>query len=65
VDDLDKIHVPVLVLNGRFDEVQDIAVQPLVAGIKDVRWVRFEESSHLPFVEEETKYGAEVASFLG
>ncbi|KAI0697175.1 Alpha/Beta hydrolase protein [Cytidiella melzeri] len=62
--DLCKICVPTLLLNGRYDEVQDVAVQPLFEGIEKVKWVQFGESSHLPFVEESSRYKQVVAGFL-
>ena len=39
-------------------------VQPYRDGIKDVRWTVFEQSSHLPHVEETAAYLATVGPFL-
>ncbi len=39
-------------------------VQPFMDKIPDVRWVIFEESSHMPFVEEPEAYFSVVESFL-
>lgn len=65
IPDLAKITVPTLLLNGRYDEVQASAVQPIFDGLMKVKWVTFEESSHLPYVEEEERYGQVVSGFLG
>jgi L-proline amide hydrolase len=39
-------------------------VQPFFDNIPDVRWEIFEESSHMPFVEEPERYLGVVESFL-
>lgn len=66
IPDLPLITTPTLLLNGRHDEVQDLAVRPIFEGIgAKVRWVTFEESSHTPYVEEGERYGEVVAGFLG
>ncbi|WP_208951094.1 proline iminopeptidase-family hydrolase [Rahnella sp. ChDrAdgB13] len=52
IDRLPAINVPVLLISGRYDEAAPEVVQPFADGIKDVRWVIFENSSHMPHVEE-------------
>lgn len=42
VDEVHKIDVPTLVTNGAKDEARDSVVEPFVAGIHNVKWVRFE-----------------------
>ena len=65
VDRLPAVQVPTLVLNGRYDEATDACVAPFVERIPGARWVRFEESSHMPHVEERERYLDDVAEFLG
>jgi len=64
VDDLHKIKVPTLVLNGAYDEAQDECVEPFVKLIPDVKWVRFEGSSHFPQWEERELYVKTVGDWL-
>jgi L-proline amide hydrolase len=62
--ELSSVKVPVLILSGRHDEVTPAAVEPLCRGLPDARWVLFEESSHMPHVEEPERFGAVVEEFL-
>ena len=64
VDEVRAIDVPTLLLSGRYDEATPATVQPYFDGIRDVRWERFEHSSHMPFVEEPEAYRSVVAGFL-
>jgi L-proline amide hydrolase len=64
VDEVHAIRAPTLLLSGRHDEATPATVQPYFDGIGDVRWERFEHSSHMPFVEEPEAYRAVVAGFL-
>ena len=64
IDRLDRIEAPTLLLSGRHDEATPAVVQPYRDGIKDVRWTVFEQSSHLPHVEETAAYLATVGPFL-
>ena len=64
VDRLTPIDVPTLLLSGRHDEATPATVQPYFDHIADVRWEIFEESSHMPFVEEPERYRRVVESFL-
>jgi L-proline amide hydrolase len=63
-DRLPAIEVPTLVLNGRYDEATDDCVRPYVERIPGARHVRFENSSHMPHVEERDSYLATVGAFL-
>ncbi|HEY1762031.1 MAG TPA: proline iminopeptidase-family hydrolase [Acidimicrobiales bacterium] len=65
VERVDQIIAPTLLLSGRHDEATPATVQPFFDRIPDVRWVIFEESSHMPFVEEPEHYRDVVTSFLG
>jgi L-proline amide hydrolase len=64
IDRLDRIAVPVLLVSGRHDEATPATVQPFADHIPDVRWRIFEESSHMPHVEEKAACLAAVAEFL-
>jgi L-proline amide hydrolase len=61
---LSTINVPTLLISGRFDEATEACVQPYADEIPDVRWRIFEQSSHMPHVEEREACMAEVAAFL-
>jgi L-proline amide hydrolase len=65
VDRIHAIDVPTLLLSGRHDEATPATVQPFFDNIADVHWEIFEESSHMPFVEEPDKYRGVVEDFLG
>ena len=64
VDRVKAITAPTLLCSGRFDEATPATVQPFFDNIPDVRWEIFEESSHMPFVEEPERYLGVVESFL-
>ena len=64
VDRLPSIAVPVLLISGRYDEATPATVQPYADTIPDVRWQIFENSSHMPHVEEKDACLAAVAGFL-
>ncbi len=61
---LSTINVPTLLISGRFDEATEACVQPYADEIPDVRWTIFEQSSHMPHVEERAVCMAEVGAFL-
>jgi pimeloyl-ACP methyl ester carboxylesterase len=60
----DKIQLPVMLINGRYDEAVDEVVQPWFDGLKKVRWFTFAESSHTPHWEERDLFMEKVAGFL-
>ena len=64
VDRLDRIAVPTLVISGRHDEATEACVRPYAERIKGARWEIFENSSHLPHVEESESYMKLVGAFL-
>jgi len=64
VDRVHSIVAPTLLASGRFDEATPATVQPFFDGIADVRWEIFENSSHMPFVEEPEHYMKVVGDFL-
>lgn len=61
---LAKIDVPVLLVSGRYDEVAPPAVEELYRGLPDATWVLFEESSHMPHLEEPDRFVEVVSGFL-
>jgi L-proline amide hydrolase len=63
-DRLAEIDVPTLVVRGRHDMCTDKIAASLVAGIRDVREVVLEDSSHTPVLEESDRYLDVVAAFL-
>ncbi|WP_327045439.1 proline iminopeptidase-family hydrolase [Microbispora sp. NBC_01189] len=64
VDRCPDIAVPTLLISGRHDEVTPAAVQPFADLIPDVRWQIFEDSSHLPHLEEPERFLRVVREFL-
>jgi L-proline amide hydrolase len=64
IDQLDRIIVPTLVISGRYDEATPATVQPYADRIPNARWEIFENSSHMPHVEEEEAYLDVVGAFL-
>ncbi|MCU1363209.1 MAG: pip [Acidimicrobiaceae bacterium] len=64
VDRVQSIQVPTLLLSGRHDEATPATVEPFFDRIPEVRWEIFENSSHMPFVEEPERYRAVVEGFL-
>jgi hypothetical protein len=51
-------------MNGKYDGTQDSAMEPFFNGIEKVKWVRFAESSHMPYAEEPEEFVKVVDSFL-
>jgi L-proline amide hydrolase len=64
VDRADRIAVPTLLVSGRHDEATPATVQPYADRVPDVRWHIYENSSHMPHVEEEDAYLRVVGAFL-
>jgi L-proline amide hydrolase len=64
IDRLERITAPTLLVSGRYDEATEATVQPFADRIPDVRWKIFENSSHMPHVEEEDAYLSLVGAFL-
>jgi L-proline amide hydrolase len=62
--ELHKIAVPTLLLSGRHDEATPATVQPYKDHIKGATWVIFEDSSHMPHVEEKEFCMGVVGGFL-
>ncbi|TXR49767.1 alpha/beta fold hydrolase [Phyllobacterium endophyticum] len=64
VDRLPLITAPTLVISGRHDEATPEVVRPYVEKISGARWVVFEQSSHMPHVEEKELCLGTVGEFL-
>jgi L-proline amide hydrolase len=64
IDRLDRIAVPVLLVSGRHDEATPATVQPFADRIENVRWEIFENSSHLPHLEEQERCMQVIGDFL-
>ncbi|AOE67394.1 amino acid amidase [Pseudomonas fluorescens] len=64
IERLASIQVPTLLISGRFDEATPATVQPFADGIANAQWQIFEQSSHMPHVEEREACMACVAGFL-
>jgi len=63
-DDLHKIAVPTLLLNGAYDEATPGMVQEIHRRIPDVLWEMFPKSAHMPHVEEPERFSKVVNGFL-
>ena len=63
-DRLGEITTPTLVLSGRYDEATPLIAETIQRGIPGAEWVLFEESSHMPHVEETERYWEVVDEFL-
>jgi L-proline amide hydrolase len=63
-DRLGEIDVPTLLVSGRHDEATPALQERLQAGIRGSEWVCFEESAHLPHVEERERYMQVVGYWL-
>jgi L-proline amide hydrolase len=64
IERLGEIRVPSLITSGRYDECTPALVEPLRAGIGGSEWVIFEESAHMPYLEEPERYLEVVGDFL-
>ena len=64
VDRLGEIRVPTLVISGRYDEATPAIADTVHRGILGSKWVIFENSSHMPHVEETEQYIQVLDGFL-
>ncbi len=58
------IEVPTIVINGKNEGASDEAVKPFVDGIKNVKWIKLEDSTHTPMYETKEKYFKIVGDWL-
>ena len=61
---LHNVEAPTLLISGRYDEATPLVVKPFVDEIPGIEWVVFEESSHMPHVEEKALCLKTVSDFL-
>jgi L-proline amide hydrolase len=63
-DRLREITTPTLLVSGRHDEATPLIVEQIAERIPGAHWVVFEESSHMPHVEEPERFLEVVEEFL-
>lgn len=63
-DRLEEIDVPVLLISGQHDEVRPHVVEAVHDRLRDSEWVLFEDSSHMPHIEEPERFLELVERFL-
>ncbi|MFB2924097.1 MULTISPECIES: proline iminopeptidase-family hydrolase [Aerosakkonema] len=61
---LGEIVAPTLLLSGRYDEVTPACVETVNKGISGSEWVLFENSSHMPHLEETERFLQVLGEFL-
>jgi proline-specific peptidase len=64
LDRLGEINVPTLVVGGRYDEATPTITETVHRGISGSEWVIFENSSHMPHLEETQQYLQRLTAFL-
>jgi L-proline amide hydrolase len=64
IGQLKNIRADTLLISGRHDEATAAVVRPFADRIPRNRWVIFENSSHMPHVEETAACLAEIGQFL-
>ncbi|WP_183712011.1 MULTISPECIES: proline iminopeptidase-family hydrolase [unclassified Rhizobium] len=63
-DRLPLIEAPTLLISGKYDEATPLVVKPYVDRVRGCEWVLFENSSHMPHVEEKDLCLKTVSEFL-
>jgi L-proline amide hydrolase len=63
-DRLGEIDVPVLLVSGEHDEVRPSVVAAAHDRLRDNEWALFEDSSHMPHLEEPERFLSVVSAFL-
>ncbi|WP_239986333.1 proline iminopeptidase-family hydrolase [Pseudomonas congelans] len=64
IDRLKLINVPTLLISGKYDEATPLVVKPYVDNVPNIIWSVFEESSHMPHVEERMACMGCIAGFM-
>jgi pimeloyl-ACP methyl ester carboxylesterase len=64
VNRLSEIKVPTLAISGRYDEATPVIAETIQLGIPGSEWVLFENSAHVPHLEETERYLQVLTSFL-
>jgi L-proline amide hydrolase len=63
-DRLHEITTPTLLVSGRYDEATPYIVEQIYRRIPGAEWTMFDDSSHLPHIEEPQAFLARVERFL-
>jgi L-proline amide hydrolase len=63
-DRLVEITTPTLLISGRYDEATPHIVEQIHTRITGAQWEIFEQSSHMPHVEEPEAFLERVEAFL-
>ena len=63
-DRLGSISLPCLLVSGRYDEATPALQETLQRGIQGSEWVVFENSAHVPHLEERERYAQVVGAWL-
>jgi L-proline amide hydrolase len=63
-DRLGEITTPTLLVSGRYDEATPLIVEQIHERIPGSQWELFEESSHMPHIEEHDAFLDRVEAFL-
>ncbi|MCZ4123205.1 proline iminopeptidase-family hydrolase [Streptomyces sp. H39-S7] len=64
IDRLPAVAVPTLIISGAYDEATPATIQPFLDHIPGARWELFEQSSHMPHVEEPERFDAVMKAWL-
>ena len=56
--------MPVLLVSGAHDEVRPAVVAAMDERLRHAEWALFEDSSHMPHIEEPERFRAVVEEFL-
>lgn len=64
IEDIHKFEASTLLINARYDEVQDVAVVPFLEKLKKVKWITLKKSSHMSHFEERERYIKVLKYFL-
>ena len=64
LEDLHKINVPILLINGEYDEATSGCQQKFFNAIEKVKWVCMMDASHYPHWEQRERYMNTVGAFL-
>jgi len=63
-DRLSRIEAPTLLISGKYDEATPLVVKPYIDNVPHCEWVLFEQSSHMPHVEEKELCLSTTSQFL-
>jgi proline-specific peptidase len=61
---LGEIRAPTLVIGGRYDEATPAITETVHRGIPGSQWIIFENSAHMPHIEETERYMQVLGEFL-